>query len=789
MRAQPVDLIGGFYKDDSLPWSAQDTVNWLPTRAEVQGTRTPWKLETCPGLRELLWLGEGSQPIRGMHDLEGQLYFVAGQTLYRVRTDGGVDALGLIPGVSRVQMTHNQYQTGYQLLVENGQGGGGYVYTTSAGTFAKITDEGYPGSISSDYLDSYTLGVEPQGRYWFHSNLADATDYNALDRYEAESAPDRIVGLAVSASEVVVFGQRTTEFYFNTGATTGTFQNRRSSITRGCASRHTIQKLDNTIFWLGDDGAVYRLEGYLARPISTRPMEKAVADYNWAEAIAYVWEDRGYKVYYLTFPDGMTFGYDVVTGIWTRRQSYAMDRWRLTHMVKCNGQWYCGDFQAGRIWLIDWEYFLEGQDPLVRRHVTGFLSDNQSQLVIPNAELIVATGTKSTIPQAPLDPVAQYPGAPVLSGTLAPSCAGPAYTANLTISGGSSPVTITKTAGPAGLAISDAGALSWTQPGAGSFVVSARARDAVGRISEWQEPLVISPLVWDFLTFAGPYASGGVGNQFGSCFYYSRYGRLIATISTNRFVSTDGGLTWIDKGGPALSYQADNPNTGRIVFFGGSGIFYSDDGGESITPATGDVTTRQPIGKWAGGKFLAYTSARPYSSADGSVWVEGASYSGLSDVSVCFVYADHLQKYVALARLSGTVVHSSNGVSGFTTVGIGPVGCVDMLYDPVRKMIYGNSGNSVFYSSDGISFTSVPVFRSGSSVASLLLVPEMGCLIANGEATGADDSLAASFDGGLTWQTYPGLKRWNAMAWSPTLGKLALVGAYDAYIATATCTV
>ena len=61
--------------------------------------------------------------------------FVSGQTLYRRRNDGGVDALGLIPGVGRVEMTHNQFGAGYQLVVENGQGGGGYVWDTTASTF------------------------------------------------------------------------------------------------------------------------------------------------------------------------------------------------------------------------------------------------------------------------------------------------------------------------------------------------------------------------------------------------------------------------------------------------------------------------------------------------------------------------------------------------------------------------------------------------------------------------------------------------------------------------------
>lgn len=472
MRAQPVDLIGGFYKDDSLPWSCQDTVNWLPVAAEVAGTRTVKKFSTPPGLKP--WQQIGTGPIRGMHDCEGLRLIVSGRYLYRISNAGVGIPIGVIPGVGRVQMTHNQFQTGFQVLVENGQGGGGYVYTTATDTFAKITDEGYPGSISSDYLDSYLLGVEPQGRFWFHSNLADATDYNTLDRYEAEAAPDRIVGLAVSASEVVVFGQRTTEFYYNAGQATGTFQNRKSSITRGCASRHTIQKLDNTLFWLGDDGVVYRLNGYSAMPVSTRPLEKAISGYNWPEAVAYVWEDRGHKVYYLTFPDGQTFGYDVITGLWHRRESYGMKRWRANHIIAWERKWYVGDFQTGRIFEMDWDYFLEGSQPMVSERISPALSDDQSQLIVPNAELIFDTGSEPTV-APPLLIVGDQP-----DGVLDDDGGVVPYTAT----GGVYPLLFEIVSGalPTGRALnSSTGEVSGTFTAAGEFAWVVRVTDFEGR--------------------------------------------------------------------------------------------------------------------------------------------------------------------------------------------------------------------------------------------------------------------------------------------------------------------
>lgn len=104
-------------------------------------------------------------------------------------------------------MAHNQIAGGNQLVIGNGTSG--YVYNTYTELLAEqITGEGFPGLKACDYVDSYIVGVEPSGRYWFHSALADATSYRALDRYEAESQPDRIVGLTVIHRTVFVLGKR-----------------------------------------------------------------------------------------------------------------------------------------------------------------------------------------------------------------------------------------------------------------------------------------------------------------------------------------------------------------------------------------------------------------------------------------------------------------------------------------------------------------------------------------------------------------------------------------------------
>lgn len=392
MPLTSVNLLAGFNRDDSPAWSVQDVCNFLPVVADQPGTTTQFKLRTPPGLKPYQRIGKG--PIRGAHNAEGRLFVVSSQTLYEVSAKGIGIPRGTVPGVGRVRMAHNQIKNGNQIAIANGQSG--YIYNTVTQVFTRITDEGFPGAVDVVFINGYLFWIEPFGRYWLHCDLADGLSYNTLDRGEAESQPDRIVGVAVSQGDVLLFGERTTEFYRNTGQATGTFQSTGTTIDVGCASLHTIQNLDNSVMWLGNDGVIYRLDGLRALPISTRAIEKAIAKYDWANAFAFTWEDEGHKVYYITFPGGETFGYDVVVGLWHRRESFGFSRWRPSTAVAWGRKWIGGDFQDGRLWLLDWDYVLEGSDELIATYTTAEVSDSGNRIGIPEMELLFDVGHKAT---------------------------------------------------------------------------------------------------------------------------------------------------------------------------------------------------------------------------------------------------------------------------------------------------------------------------------------------------------------------------------------------------------
>ena len=53
MKYREINLVGGFYKDDSLPWSAQDCLNWIPAGDDSGQARSEMMLRGAPGLRNI----------------------------------------------------------------------------------------------------------------------------------------------------------------------------------------------------------------------------------------------------------------------------------------------------------------------------------------------------------------------------------------------------------------------------------------------------------------------------------------------------------------------------------------------------------------------------------------------------------------------------------------------------------------------------------------------------------------------------------------------------------------
>lgn len=390
MKLLPVPLVGGCYADDTKPYSSQDCVNWIPERAEAASARSGEMLRNAPGLSQFVATG-ATGIVRGLRNVEGALFAVIGTSLYKIGIDGSRTSCGTIAGEGRCSMSHNQITGGNEVVIVNGSQG--YVFNTASNNLEQITDPSFEGSIITGYLNQYILHIEPQKRYWFHSDLADAKQYISTDRYEGESNPDRMVSLLVDHQEAWIFNERSIDIFVNTGNESATFERASgTSIELGCASTFSPAKMDNSVFWLGNDGIFYRANGYNPQRISTHAIEQAISPLDWSQCYSMVYEDRGHKIVYWTFPDGLTWGYDVASGLWHRRKSYGFANWRVNHLVYWNGKWIAGDAYSDRLYEVKWDVYTENGAEIERIRVTGVTHADQNRFRVDAAEVVVSVG-------------------------------------------------------------------------------------------------------------------------------------------------------------------------------------------------------------------------------------------------------------------------------------------------------------------------------------------------------------------------------------------------------------
>lgn len=393
MSLKPFNIVGGSYQDDTRPFDFQDSVNFIPAKSEVGDSRSPSILRGAPGWgMPAATIGTG--PIRGGRDVNGVAYIVSGTALYKCVPSGDAYTttnLGTIAGSHRVSISHNQIANGHQIIVVNGATG--YVYNDVTNTLTTITDSGYPGSGVVDFIDTYFPQVSPDGTYWFVSALLDGLSYNTLDRFTVEADPNPILGLIVTHEEVWVLGAKVIQPFVNTGQQNITFQPAQGSlIQQGVASRFTAINLDNSVFWLDNNGIFRRSNGYNAIRISTHPVEEAISGLKWSNAFSFAYVDRGHSIYYTTFPDGHTWGYDIATGLWHRRQSYNLNRWRISMLIYTGGKWLAGDYENGNLYVLDWDKNEENGVPMLSDRIAPYVSDSQNLITMNQFEALMNTG-------------------------------------------------------------------------------------------------------------------------------------------------------------------------------------------------------------------------------------------------------------------------------------------------------------------------------------------------------------------------------------------------------------
>jgi len=356
-------ILGSTYVARSVNAADARMVNMFPEVVPEAG-KEPAFLMRAPGLKLLTTVGNG--PIRGLWQLGGYMYVVSGDKLYKVSSTYVATEIGYIANNGPVSMSDNGTQI---FIAANPEG---YIYNTSTDILQQIGGD-FPGAVTVGYIDGYFVFNEPNSQKFWVTALLDGTSVNALDFASAEGSPDGLVGLIVDHREVWLFGTNSVEVWYDAGLLDFPLQRIQGAFNEiGCAAAYSIAKMDNCVFWLGQDargnGIVYRGQGYTGQRISTHAVEWQIQQYgDVSDAIGYTYQQDGHSFYVLIFPTAnTTWVFDVATGAWHERAAWNNGEW-ARHRSNCqvffNNLTIVGDYEDGRIYAFDLSYYQDDDKP------------------------------------------------------------------------------------------------------------------------------------------------------------------------------------------------------------------------------------------------------------------------------------------------------------------------------------------------------------------------------------------------------------------------------------------
>ncbi|WP_323992702.1 hypothetical protein [Nguyenibacter sp. L1] len=361
MVVQQVPFAAQSYQARSVALDAQRCVNFYAEFAP-KGAKTSVPVWGCPGMVAFAQCGAG--PVQGMCLMGGVLYVVSGQALYRVDPDGSSVELGATWVTGPVSMDTN----GTDLVWVDGESGWSY---SVAGGVQQITDPNFHPADSVVYFDTYFVFNRSGTQEFFLSPQGAVVPFDGTMFASKEATADPLLAIVNTHEQLLLFGAARTEVWYDAGNAPPTFPFQRfdgAFIQRGIAGPHAQCLEDNTVFFLGDDGMFYRLNGFQPERISTHATEGAWQSYaTRADARCFSYTLEGHKFVNLLFPSApASWVYDVATGLWHERESWtgagadsSIGRWRGNGAIMAYDRILIGDWLSGTVGQLNFAVYTE----------------------------------------------------------------------------------------------------------------------------------------------------------------------------------------------------------------------------------------------------------------------------------------------------------------------------------------------------------------------------------------------------------------------------------------------
>jgi len=379
-------FIGGSYRSASKIADDSVTMNFYPEIMESPGAKSQMVLYPTPGVTAFTTAGT-QNPVRGLWSQDGRTLAAFGGTLYELLADGTKTYRGTIANDGSPVTFSTNGDGGGEVFITSGDTG--YVFTLSSNVMATVLSDVTFGS----FLSTRFLALDAATSTLKISDQLDGTTWDATQVVQRTIGSDAWISMLVNNREIWLFGSRTSEVWYDSGASPFPFAPISGAyIQQGILAAWSAARLSGTVLWLGSNengaGVVYRANGYAAERISNHAMESEIQAYGTlSDALGWSYEHDGHSFYVLTFPTAnKTWVYDAVSQLWHNRGYWDVatgvyKAYRPMWHAYGFGKHLVGDLIKGRVYELSDTSYVDVDSALVRRFRRG-PHISQDQLII-----------------------------------------------------------------------------------------------------------------------------------------------------------------------------------------------------------------------------------------------------------------------------------------------------------------------------------------------------------------------------------------------------------------------
>ena len=366
----------------STSLNAQRIINMFAEKAEP-GSKAEIILRSCPGLSTFADAGAGA--VRDVHAMNianaETLFAVIGTDLYEIDS-GGTETLrgaaGTIAGTGRVFMASNAND---ELMIANSAGTAWLWDNSTLATVVSYDADFTNDATSLTFLDQYLIFTKANTGQVHAFDLNTGKSYDPLSFATAEASPDNAVQAYAFGGNLWVFGERTTEVWYNAATVPFPFARLGGVVFEDIGGvLNTVADVDNALHFLGSDGIAYAATQFQPQRISTHDIENRIRD--WTNHYAFTYKDEGHAFYVLGSDQGCVV-FDRTTGFWHERESFTVGRWRASSYAYVYGKHIVGDYLIGRLYEMSLSNHADGANALQRRVISPPLYRDGAYMSVP----------------------------------------------------------------------------------------------------------------------------------------------------------------------------------------------------------------------------------------------------------------------------------------------------------------------------------------------------------------------------------------------------------------------